>query len=132
MNYFEDYANRWAKSEKKYLETLLEVVKSIICLLKSCFKRLRSQKKTIYPSVFNIAEVRKNLDRLHDQYLLVTVDKATTLSILIRHIMLIALIVKELGFNSTHGNTTYTHSSVYQQGILHNHRSISDIFNIPN
>lgn len=32
--------------------------------------------KTIYPSDFNKTEVRKELDRLHDQYVLVPTDKA--------------------------------------------------------
>lgn len=32
--------------------------------------------KAIYPSVFNKAEVRKELDRLHDQKVLVPADKA--------------------------------------------------------
>lgn len=48
-------AKRWAKSSKKDLDTLSEIVKSIRCLLKSRIV-----------SVFNKAEVRKELERLHD------------------------------------------------------------------
>ncbi|XP_061173350.1 calmodulin-A-like [Saccostrea echinata] len=44
-------------------------------MLKSRIKRLRGIRKTIYPSVFDNAEVKKELDRLHDQHLLVPADK---------------------------------------------------------
>lgn len=35
MNYFQDYAKRWAQSEKEDLDILSEWVKSIRCILKS-------------------------------------------------------------------------------------------------
>lgn len=41
MNAVEDYAKRWAKSEKEELDTLSEWVKSIRCILKYRIKRLR-------------------------------------------------------------------------------------------
>lgn len=41
-------------------------------------KRMGGQMKTIYPSVFNKAEVRKEQDRLHDHYFLVPADICNT------------------------------------------------------
>lgn len=130
-NSVEDYAKRWAKSEKE-LDTLSELVKSIRYILKSRIKRPRGHMKTIYPSVFNNAEVRKELDRLHDQYLLVPADKASYSIVFFYKAHHINCIFKELGFDSTHGNPTYTHSSLFKQELLQNHKSVMDIFNIPN
>lgn len=64
-------------TETKDLDTLSEWVKSIRCILKSRIKRLKGQMKTIYPSSLNKAELRKELDRLYDQYVLVPADKTS-------------------------------------------------------
>lgn len=45
-------------------------------MLKSRIKRLKRNMKTIYPSIFYNLEVKKELDRLHDQFVLVPADKA--------------------------------------------------------
>lgn len=87
--------------------------------------------KIIYPSVFNKAEVRKELDRLHYQCWSLLIRQVTTLSLLVRHIVLISFL--EIGFDSTHGNPANTHSSVSKQEILlQNHKTVLDNFNIPN
>ena len=88
--------------------------------------------KTKYPSVFNKTEVRNELDRLHDQYILVPADKASNNIVFVFKAHYINCIFKELGFDSTHGNPTYTHSSLSKQEIIQNHKSVMDIFNIPN
>ena len=76
MDSVENYARRWAGYEKEDIDTLSEWIKCIRSMLKSRIKRLRGKMKTIYPSVFNKPEVKKELDRLHDQYVLVPADKA--------------------------------------------------------
>jgi hypothetical protein len=59
MDYVEDYARRWAKSEKEELDSLSEWVKSIRAILKSRIKHVRSKMHTIYPSAFNKSELIK-------------------------------------------------------------------------
>lgn len=56
----------------------------------SYYEVLRGLIQTIYPSVFNKDEVRKELDRLHDQYVLVPANKAGNKTQIVRHIILIA------------------------------------------
>lgn len=95
MNPVEDYAMRWVKFGKEDPNTMSECVKCIRCISKTRIKRLRGHMKTIYLSVFNKAEVRKELDRLHDQYVLdwylLTKHVITlTLSLFVRHIIFIA------------------------------------------
>jgi hypothetical protein len=53
MDYVEDYARRWPKSEKEELDFLSEWVKSIRSTLKSSIKYVRSKLRTIYPSAFD-------------------------------------------------------------------------------
>lgn len=48
--------------------------------------------KPNYPSIFNNLELKKELDRLHDQFVLVSADKVeTTLSLLVRLIIYIVV-----------------------------------------
>jgi hypothetical protein len=53
----EDYARRWAKSEKEELDSLSEWIKSIRSILKSDIKHVRSKMRTNHPSAFNKPEV---------------------------------------------------------------------------
>lgn len=88
-------------------------------LLKSRIKRLKGQTKTIYSSVFNKTEVRKELDGLHDHYVLVPADKGSNNYFVVckAHYMYINCIFKELGYDSAHGNPSYTLSSLSKQEI---------------
>lgn len=52
--------------KKEDNKPLSERVKSIRCILKSRIQRMKGLMKTIYPSVFIEAEVRKELEGLHD------------------------------------------------------------------
>lgn len=66
--------------------------------------------KTIYPSIFNTAEVRKEIDRSHDRYVLIPADKAGNIIAFVCKTHYINCIFKKLGFSSTYGNFTNTHS----------------------
>jgi hypothetical protein len=76
MDSVEDYARRWAKSE---LDSSSESVKCIRGILKSRMKHVPSKMRTIYPSGFYKPELLKVLNRLHEEYVLVPADKASTL-----------------------------------------------------
>lgn len=46
-------------------------------MLKSRIKRSKRSMKTIYSSKFKYSEVLKRIDRIHDQFVLVSADKAS-------------------------------------------------------
>lgn len=73
----------------------------------------------------------KELDRLHNQYVLDPADKAGNNIVFILYGTSYC-ILKDLSFNSTLDNPTYTHSSLSRQKILQNYQSVLAIFNIPN
>jgi hypothetical protein len=69
----------------------------------------RSKMRIIYPSAFNKAEVITELNKLHEEYILVPADKTCDS---------IVLIINELGINSTIGNRTYTPTTFSKDEIL--------------
>jgi hypothetical protein len=131
MNSVDDYAKRWAKREKEELDTLSEWVKSIRGMLKSRIRNIKSKVRTIYPSVFSTPEVRNELERLHEEFVLVPADKASNNIGFVCKAHYYNCILNELGINSTFGNPTYTPTVLSKDEILQNHRSVLDKFNIP-
>jgi hypothetical protein len=83
MDTVEVYARRWAKSEGEELDTLSELIKSIRKLLKSRIHHLLGKMCTIYPFVFKKPAVVYELRRLHDNFVLVSADKASNDIVLI-------------------------------------------------
>jgi hypothetical protein len=57
---------------------------SIRGMLKSRIRNIESKIRTIYPSVFSIQEVRNELERLHEEFVLVSADKASNSIVLVR------------------------------------------------
>jgi hypothetical protein len=53
-------------------------------ILKSRIKRVRSKMCNIYPSVFHKPEVIKELNRLHEEYVLVPADNASNNIVFVR------------------------------------------------
>jgi hypothetical protein len=68
------------------------------------------------------------LERLHEEYVLVSVDKACNNIILF--VRLNTTIVSEFGIGSGFGNPTCTPTAHSKGEILQNHRSVLDTFNI--
>jgi hypothetical protein len=84
MNAVKDYAKRWAKREYEELDTLSEWVKSIRRILKSLIRNIKTKVRTIYPSVFSKPKVRHELERLHEEFVLVPADKARNNIVFVR------------------------------------------------
>jgi sugar-specific transcriptional regulator TrmB len=84
MNYVEDYAKRWAKLENEEFDTSSEWVKSMRGMLQSRIRNIKSKVRTIYPSVFSEPEVRNELKRLHEEFILVPADKACNNIVFVR------------------------------------------------
>jgi hypothetical protein len=93
---------------------------------------LRADKMcTNYPSVFNKAEVIRELNRLHEEYVLVLADKACNNIVFVCKAHYYQCIINELGINSPNGNRTYTLSTFSKDKILQNHASVLNTLNIP-
>jgi hypothetical protein len=73
-----------AKRENEELETLSEWVKSVKGILKSRIRNIKTKVRTIYPSVFSKPEVRSELERLHEEFVLVPADKACNNIVFVR------------------------------------------------
>jgi hypothetical protein len=67
-----------------------------------------SKVRTIYPSVFSTPEVSNELERLHEEFVLVPADKACNNIVFVCKGHFYNCILNELGINSTLGNPTYT------------------------
>jgi hypothetical protein len=69
--------------------------------------------RTIYPSASNESEVIKELNRLHEEYVLAPADKACN-NIFVSKIHHYQCIINGLDFNSTIDNHTYTQTNFFQ------------------
>jgi hypothetical protein len=83
-------AKRWAKRENEELDTLSEWVKSVRGILKSRIRNIKTKVCTIYPSVFSKPEGRNELQRLHEEFVLVPADTACNNIVFVRLIILVA------------------------------------------
>jgi hypothetical protein len=106
---------------------LSEWVISVRGILKSRIRIIKTKVRTIYPSVFSKPEVRNELERLHEEFVLVPADKACKNIVLVCKAHYYNCTLNELGINSNFGNPTYIPSALSKAEI----RSILDTFNIP-
>jgi hypothetical protein len=87
--------------------------------------------RTIYTSAFNKPEVINELNRLHEEYVLVLADKACSKIVFVCKAHYHQCIINELGINSAIGNRTYTPTTFSKDEILQIHASISHTLTIP-
>jgi hypothetical protein len=80
--------------------------------------------RTIYPSAFHKPEVINELNRLHEEYVLVPADKACNNIVFVCKAHYHQCIINELGINSTIGNRTYTATAFSKDEILQNLASV--------
>jgi hypothetical protein len=73
MDSVEDYARQWAKRD---LDTLSECVKSGRSLIQIRIKKFSGSMSTRSTSIFKNTNVAKHLSLLHDNYVIVSTDKA--------------------------------------------------------
>ena len=77
MDACEVYARQWAKKEDVELDTLSEWIKSIGDVVKRRIRRLKHSVNTISESIFHDPDVVHELSRLHENFVIVPVDKAS-------------------------------------------------------
>ena len=87
--------------------------------------------RTIYSSVFKKPKVVNELHRLHENFVLVSADKASNNIVFVCKSHYYTCLLNELEFTSTLGNPTYTPSDLNKDEILQNHLSVLNTFNIP-
>jgi hypothetical protein len=75
--------------------------------------------------------VIRELERLHEEYVLVLADKACNNIVFVSRTHYYNCILNELGIGSAFGNPAYTPTVHSKDEILQNHRSVLDTFNIP-
>jgi hypothetical protein len=76
-------------------------------------------------------EGKNELERLREEFVLVPADKACNYLILVSEDHYYNCILNENGINSTFANHTFAPTALLRDGILQNHRSVLDTFNIP-
>ena len=81
-------------------------------------------------SVFSARDVVSELSSLHDNYVVVPADKASTNTVFICKAHYYNCLTKELGINSAQSNPTYTRTSLSKEEILDNHLSVLTSFEI--
>jgi hypothetical protein len=87
--------------QKEELDSLSEWVKCIRGILKSRIKHVQSKMRTIYPSRFHKPEVVKEINRLHEEYVLVPADRASNNIVFVIKAHYYQCIINELDINST-------------------------------
>ena len=80
---------------------------------------------------FKKPEVIRELNRLHEEYVLVPADKACNNMVFVCKAHYHQCIINELGINSTIDNRTYTLTTFSKDEIFENHASVSNTLNIP-
>jgi hypothetical protein len=86
---------------------------------------------TNYPSAFNKPEIIRELNRLHEEFVLVPADKACNNIVLVCKAHYYQWIINKLGINSTIGNRTYILTTFSKDEIPQNYESVLNTLNIP-
>jgi hypothetical protein len=114
------------------LESLSDWVRTIRSLVQGRIPKLKNCVNSRPKSVFKDQEALKCLSSLHDKYVIVPADKASTNIVCVCKSYYFECLIKELGINSnTSSNTTYKPTSFNKDEILANHRSFMTSLNIP-
>jgi hypothetical protein len=77
-------------------------------MLKSRIRNIKFRVRTIYPSVFSKPGVTNEVERLHEEFVLVPADKSSNNIVFVCKVHYYNCILNELGIYSTFGNPTYT------------------------
>ena len=126
MDACKEYARRWAKKEDVEVDTLSEWIADV---LKRRIRRLRHSDNTRHESIFSDPDVARELSRLHENFVIVSADKAFNNNFVCkRHY--ISILSEELGLNSLPGNPTYNLTDFSALEVLDNHKSVLISFGI--
>ena len=112
------------------LDTLFEWIKSIADVLKRRIRRLKHYVNTRHESIFSDPDVVRELSRLHENFVIVPVDKASNNYTFVCKRHYVSILSEELGLNSLPGNPTYNLTDLSASEVLDNHKSVLTSFGI--
>ena len=130
MDSVEEYARRWAKREKVDVNTLSEWIKTIRTHIQSRIKNLKNNMSNRVETPLKDAEVKKCLAELHHKYIVLPADKAPNNIVFVCKKYYHECMLKELNFDESQQNGTYTPTCLSRQEIFDNHRSVLNSFGI--
>ena len=130
MDACEEYVRRWAKKEDVEADTLSEWIKSIADVLKRRTRRLKHSVITRHESIFCYPRVVRELSRLHENFVIVSADKATNNYTFVCKRQYVSILLEALGLNSLPGNPTYNVPDFSALEVLDNHKSVLTSFGI--
>ena len=132
MDACEEYARRWAKKEYVDVDTLSEwiIIKSIADVLTRRIRRLKHSVNTRHESIFSYPDVVSELSYLHENFVIVPVDKASNNYTFVCKRHCVSILTEELGLNSLPWNHIYSLTDFYASEVLDNHKSVLTSFEI--
>ena len=110
--------------------SLSEWIKSITDDLKRRIGRLKHSVNTRHESIYSDPDVVRELSRLHENFFIVTADKASNNYTFVCKRHYISILSEELGLNSLPGNPTFNLTDFSASEVLHNHKSVLTSFGI--
>ena len=119
------YAEQWSERKQIDLKYLSEWKDQIEVLVVECISSLKEKIRSTKQKIPNDPDVKDNLRRLHDDFVLVPADKAANNVIVVCKKYYIETLIKELGINTSNisPNSTYIPSTYLQNYI----RSLSNM-----
>ena len=123
MDSVEDYAHKWAKEEDEPVECLSEWIKSIRSALIGRIHQLRKTTYEYKKPILSQPFVRRNLQELHDKFVIVPTDKASNNITIICKQHYINCLRKELGTSGSMASATYKATDVSQEDICDKHKT---------
>ena len=130
MDACEVYARQWAKKEDVELDTLSEWIKSIGDVVKRRIRGVKHSVNTRSESIFRDPDVVHELSRLHENFIIVSADKASNNYTFVCKKHHVDILIEELGLHSLLGNPTYNLTDFSASEVLDNHKSVLISFGI--
>ena len=123
MDTVEEYAQRWAKKEDVEVDTLSEWVKSVMSLVNRRVAVLSRTMSRRHGSVFDDPDVAAELAEVHEEFVVVSADKASNNMVFVCKTHYINCLMEELGMSTMTGNPTYNLTAMSKDEILQNYHS---------
>ena len=128
INACETYGRKWAKKEDVKLDTLSEWIKSIGDVVKRRIRRLKHSVNTRFESIFRDPDVVRELSRLHEHFVIVPTDKASSNYTFVYERNYVDTLIEELRLHSLPGNPTYNLSGFSASEVSDNQKSVLTSF----
>ena len=113
----EEYARRWGKQEDVEVDTLSELVKSVMPLVNKRFSVLSRTMSRRHELVFDDPDVSAELAEIHEKFVVVPADKASNNIVFVCKTHYINCLMEVLGMSTMTGNPTYNLTAMSKDEI---------------